>query len=219
MEVADGDDSVGTQYRYIVSNLFPYVLQCWRGDMGYSQKYNSNNGNYRKIGWNNKCGVNSTGDETDGGTWSEEEYSWVGGTCDIFDLDWVTDPEHPCTPGNCPYSYQDFRNANGFAKATTSTFSEVYFACTAAPTTTPAPTTTTTPAPTTTTTPAPSTTTTPARTTTTTAGQSVCPDLTINVPVTWAGAGYNKVLYSTYSKKLMRVNIMDKFGDGFVPCK
>ena len=137
LEVADGDADAGTHYRYIVSNLFPYILQCWRGDMSLSQKYNSNNDVYRKITWTNKCGVNSSGDDTDGGTWSDTEYSWVGGTCDTFDIDWVT--EHGCTPGNCPYSYQDFRMGEvdqHWQRAHSDTFSALYFECTAPPTTT-----------------------------------------------------------------------------------
>ena len=77
LEVADGDESDGTHYRYITSNLFPYILQCWRGDMGLTQKYNVKNDNYRKINFENKCGVNSQGDDTDGGTW--DGVSWVGG--------------------------------------------------------------------------------------------------------------------------------------------
>ena len=116
IEVADGNAADGTNYRYITSNLFPYILQCWRGDMSLSQK--SNNGNYRKVNWNNKCGTYSTGDETDGGTWSDTEHTYTGGSCDIFDQHWVE--ANNCTEGNCPYSYQDFqRSGEIWARSTT----------------------------------------------------------------------------------------------------
>ena len=35
------------------------------------------------------------------------DVGWVGGGCDTFDWDWVV--EHGCTPGDCPYSFTDFR--------------------------------------------------------------------------------------------------------------
>lgn len=70
IEVADGNADEGTQYRYIFTNLYPYGLQCWRGDISKSQLYNENNGNYRKISNTNKCGVDSEGIE--GGTWGDD---------------------------------------------------------------------------------------------------------------------------------------------------
>ena len=134
IEVADGDASEGGQYRYIISNLFPYNLQCWRGDMSKSQQANQS-GEYRRIGFSNKCGVHSEG--ISGGTWSEEEHGWRGGGCDQFDPEWVA--EYGCTAGDCPYSFKDFRNGLGFdfgyPRASWNTFSEVYFKCTAPPTT------------------------------------------------------------------------------------
>ena len=134
IEVADGDESEGGQYRYIISNLFPYNLQCWRGDMSKSQQSNPN-GDYRKISFTNKCGVDSEGIQ--GGTWDDEEHGWRGGGCSRFDPDWVT--EYGCTAGDCPYNFNDFRNGIGYdfgyPKASWSTFSEVYFKCTAAPST------------------------------------------------------------------------------------
>ena len=71
IEVADGSSGVGRHYRYIVTNLYPYILQCWRGDISLSQKYNANNAAYRKISNSNKCGVDAEGDESEGGTWGE----------------------------------------------------------------------------------------------------------------------------------------------------
>lgn len=65
VEVADGNANEGTQYRYIFTNLYPYGLQCWRGDISKSQQLR--NGSYKKIANNNKCGVDSEGIE--GGTW------------------------------------------------------------------------------------------------------------------------------------------------------
>ena len=71
VEVADGASGVGRHYRYITTNLYPYILQCWRGDISKSQKYNANADAYRKIANTNKCGVDSEGDESEGGTWGE----------------------------------------------------------------------------------------------------------------------------------------------------
>ena len=73
MKVADGDESNGTQYRYVITNLYPYILQCWRGDISKSQKLNANSGNYRKIANTNKCGVDSEG--TENGTWGDDGMS------------------------------------------------------------------------------------------------------------------------------------------------
>ena len=102
--------------------------------MSKSQQSNPN-GDYRKISFSNKCGVDSEGIQ--GGTWSDEEHGWRGGGCSRFDPDWVT--EYGCTAGDCPYNFNDFRNGIGYdfgyPKASWSTFSEVYFKCTAAPTT------------------------------------------------------------------------------------
>ena len=102
--------------------------------MSKSQQANRS-GDYRKISFTNKCGVDSEG--INGGTWSEEEHGWRGGGCARFDPDWVT--EYGCTAGDCPYNFNDFRNGIGYdfgyPKASWSTFSEVYFKCTAAPST------------------------------------------------------------------------------------
>ena len=99
-------------------------------------------GDYRKINFSNKCGVDSEGIKN--GEGDDEEHGWRGGGCVQFDPDWVT--EYGCTAGNCPYDFNDFRNGVGYdfgyPKATWSTFSEVYFTCTAAPTVTEEPTTT-----------------------------------------------------------------------------
>ena len=75
IEVADGNADDGTTYRYIaggkisrfsinnvkyivilcISGLFPYTLQCYRGDLSMSKRLN-NSGNWAVFTVNNSCG-------------------------------------------------------------------------------------------------------------------------------------------------------------------
>ena len=53
-EVADGSEEDGTVYRYIASGLFPYNIQCYRGDISLSQRLRG--GNWQTFRVNNSCG-------------------------------------------------------------------------------------------------------------------------------------------------------------------
>ena len=103
LEVADGDAGVGTTYRYIASNTFPYHFQCFRGDVSLSQ--------YRRAGegWltyavTDSCGLNAD----------------QNGTCDTFNADFLA--ALGCTPGNCPFTASNLR-------AHDSLLSDIYYQC------------------------------------------------------------------------------------------
>ena len=61
VEVADGTTTEGTNYRYIVTGLFPYNIQCYRGD--YTLSRMNKNGNWRPYTFDNSCGTGGGGDE------------------------------------------------------------------------------------------------------------------------------------------------------------
>ena len=96
-------ESIETVTRYIVSNLFPYNLQCWRGDMSATEmsRDGTETGDYSTLRFRNKCGIDSDGQN--GSKWDEEEHGWRGGNCERFDWKWVQ--ENGCIPGNCPYRH------------------------------------------------------------------------------------------------------------------
>merc|ERR1712227_779769 len=106
IEIEDGDAALGTTYRYIVSNLFPYHLQCYRGDISLSQQRNGNAWAEYRV--NNSCGLNADDN----------------GTCDIFNRAFVN--TLGCTPGNCPYTASQVRFQG---RAFDHTLDEVYYQC------------------------------------------------------------------------------------------
>ena len=131
VEVAD-DPSM---YRYIATNTFPYTLQCFRGDMSSTQKFKTNSLSWVPFTFGNTCGVGSTGDDSEGGTWDVSEGGYRNGTCHM--LNETTIDSLGCTPGNC-----DFKPwASQFLRAKDHRLSDVYYQC-AAPETTSSPTTT-----------------------------------------------------------------------------
>ena len=122
VEVADGKASEGTDYRYIATGLFPYNIQCFRGDFAKSQRYRNN----KWSTYNNNGGCGIGGGEDDG--------------CEVFNTQWASD--NNCTPGNCEYTWPNFADRKrreaewGFTPAparmrrgTTDPLSGVYFQC------------------------------------------------------------------------------------------
>lgn len=69
IEVADYALFGVDEYRYIASNTFPYFLQCYRGDMSMTQKWRMGAQDWTTYTFNNKCGIDSTGDDGKGSTW------------------------------------------------------------------------------------------------------------------------------------------------------
>ena len=104
---------LGTVYRYIVTGTFPYNLQCFVGDLSLSQQRQG--GTWTAYAPAGGCGE-----------WSEPE------GCSIFSESFAA--ALGCSVGDCPYTGNDIRK--GFARSTTHQLSDVYFACTAASTTT-----------------------------------------------------------------------------------
>ena len=88
-EVADGSEEDGTVYRYIASGLFPYNIQCYRGDISLSQRLRG--GNWQTFRVNNSCG---RGGGSENG-------------CSVFNKEWAD--ENGCTPGNCPHTWNSLR--------------------------------------------------------------------------------------------------------------
>jgi len=122
IEVADGDATIGNVYRYISTGLFPYGVQCFRGDLTAAQSQ-SRNGSWRAYSVGNSCGRG--GDN--------------GDNCTVFNEDWVAN--NGCTPGNCQYSAATLGRKRREAmnpleqyltrkrRGTTDPLSEVYFQC------------------------------------------------------------------------------------------
>ena len=86
--VGDGSASDGTDYRYIMTGLFPYSIQCFRGDETRSQRYR--NGKWSGYSSNGGCGI---GGGAENG-------------CEVFNTDWAS--ANSCTPGNCDYTWPNF---------------------------------------------------------------------------------------------------------------
>ena len=103
VEVADGEVSEGTVYRYISGGVFPYNLQCYRGNIALSQER-------KASGWQTFAVTNGCGNNADD-----------NGNCDIFNQEFADNLQ--CTPGDCPYSPANLRS-------TTHELSAVYYQCT-----------------------------------------------------------------------------------------